>query len=160
MAAPKTAKSTKDQVKVLVRNKRAYHDYLVEQKFEAGIVLQGSEVKSLREAHAVLGDAYVFVRNGEAWIGQLSITEYAWANRWNHTPKRERKLLLHRREIDKIDEATAQKGMTALPLQIYLRNGRIKAEIGICRGKKVHDKREDARKRDATREIEMALKRR
>ncbi len=160
MAAPPKKKSDQEEIKVILRNKRARHDYFVEQTFEAGLVLQGSEVKSLREAKAVMGDAYVGVRNNEAWLYQLSISEYAWANRFNHAPKRDRKLLLHRREIDKIDEATAQKGMTALPLELYLKSGKIKVLIGICRGKKVFDKREDSRRKTADRETAQAMKRR
>ncbi len=155
MSAPAT-----DERKILVRNKKARHDYFVEDTIEAGLVLQGSEVKSLREARAVIGDAYANVRNGEAWLLQMQITEYPWANRWNHEPKRERKLLLHRREIEKLDEATSEKGYTVLPLEVYLKNGRIKVMLGICRGKKQYDKRHESRKRDAQREVEAALKRR
>src|SRR5262245_36657060 len=109
-----------DDIKVLLRNKRARHDYFVDETMEAGMVLLGSEVKSLRDAKAVISDAYVMVRNSEAWLINLQVQEYAWANRFNHMPKRDRKLLLHRREIDKLDEATAVAGMTALPLEIYL----------------------------------------
>jgi SsrA-binding protein len=145
---------------VLLRNKRARHDYFVEETVEAGLVLEGSEVKSLREARAVLGDAYVQVRRGEAWLSQLTITEWPFANRWNHAPRRERKLLLHRREIDKLDAAVAQKGYTILPLEVYLKRGRIKVLLGLCRGKKLYDKRQDSRRRDAQREVESALKRR
>lgn len=152
-------KPATDEKKVLVRNKKARHDYFVEDTLEAGIVLVGSEVKSLREARAVIGDAYAYVRNGEAWLLQMQITEYPWANRWNHEPKRERKLLLHHKEIVKLDEKTAQEGYTALPLEVYLKNGKIKVLIGICKGKKQYDKRQDARKRDAKREVDQALKR-
>src|SRR5579883_874081 len=106
----------KEDKKVLLHNKKARHNYFVEDTMEAGLVLQGSEVKSLREARAAIGDAYAQVRNGEAWLSQLQITEYPWANRWNHEPKRERKLLLHRREIEKLDDATMREGYTALPL--------------------------------------------
>jgi SsrA-binding protein len=149
-----------DEVKVLLRNKKARHDYFVEQTFEAGVVLQGSEVKSLREAKGVISDAYGMVRNGEAWLVNLQVTEYPWANRWNHSPKRDRKLLLHKREIEKLDAASAQQGYTLLPLEIYLKKGRIKVLLGVCRGKKQHDKRQDARRRDAEREVQAALKRR
>jgi SsrA-binding protein len=150
----------KEEVKVLLRNKKARHDYFVEDSMEAGLSLLGSEVKSLREARAVISDAYVMVRHGEAWLVNMQVTEYPWANRWNHEPKRDRKLLLHRREIDKLDEATAQAGMTALPLEVYLKKGRIKVLVGICKGKKHYDKRQEARRRDAAREVEAALKRR
>src|SRR5262245_49964746 len=158
-AAPKPKKGD-EEIKVLLRNKRARHDYFVEQTMEAGMVLTGSEVKSLREAKAVLSDAYVMVRKGEAWLINLQVQEYAWANRFNHLPKRDRKLLLHRREIDKLDAATGEQGMTALPLEIYLKNGRIKALVGICRGKKEYDKRHEQRRKEAQREVAAALKRR
>ena len=114
---------TKDDKKVLLRNKKARHDFFVEWTVEAGLALQGSEVKSLREARGVISDAYAMVRNGEAWLVNMQVTEYPWANRWNHEPKRDRKLLLHRREIKKLDEATAEQGYTILPLEIYLKRG-------------------------------------
>jgi SsrA-binding protein len=159
---PKSPKSQKgdDEIKVLLRNKRARHDYFVEQTMEAGMVLTGSEVKSLREAKAVLSDAYVMVRKSEAWLINLQVQEYAWANRFNHLPKRDRKLLLHRREIEKLDAATSEQGMTALPLEIYLKNGRLKVLVGVCRGKKEYDKRHEERRKEAQREVEAALKRR
>jgi SsrA-binding protein len=150
----------KQDVKVLLRNKKARHDFFVEWTVEAGLVLQGSEVKSLREARAVMSDAYAMVRNGEAWLINLQVTEYPWANRWNHEPKRDRKLLLHQREIGKLDDATAQQGYTILPLEVYLKNGRIKVLLGVCKGKKLHDKRQDAKRRDAQREMEAAIRRR
>jgi SsrA-binding protein len=155
MAAPDD-----DGKKVLLRNKKARHDYFVESSMEAGMVLQGSEVKSLREARAVLSDAYAYVRNGEAWLINMQITEYPWANRWNHEPKRDRKLLMHRREIDKLDQALTERGYTALPLEVYLKGGKIKVLIGVCKGKKQYDKRQDQKRRDADREVQAALKRR
>lgn len=154
------AKKTEDK-KVLLRNKRARHDYFVEWSVEAGLVLQGSEVKSLREAKAVMSDAYAMVKNDEAWLINLQIAEYPWASHWgNHAPKRDRKLLLHRKEIEKMSEASAQQGYTLLPLEIYLRGGRLKVEIGVCKGKKQHDKREDQKRKDAQREVEAAMRRR
>jgi SsrA-binding protein len=150
----------KDDVKVLLRNKRARHDYFVEWSVEAGVSLVGSEVKSLREAKAVMSDAYATVKNGEAWLINMQITEYPWANRWNHEPKRDRKLLLHRKEIEKLDAASAQQGYTLLPLEVYLKKGRIKVEIGVCKGKKQYDKRQDQKRKDAAREVEAALRRR
>src|SRR3954470_8194757 len=125
-ASKKGSSKGDDDIKVLLRNKRARHDYYVEQTMEAGMVLTGSEVKSLRDSKAVISDAYVMVRKGEAWLINLQVQEYAWANRFNHLPKRDRKLLLHRREIDKLDAATAEQGMTALPLEVYLKNGKLK----------------------------------
>jgi SsrA-binding protein len=150
----------KEDVKVLLRNKKVRHDYFVEWSVEAGLVLQGSEVKSLREARAVMSDAYAMVRNGEGWLINMQITEYPWANRWNHEPKRDRKLLLHKRELAKLDEAAAQQGYTILPLEVYLKGGRIKVELGVCKGKKQFDKRQDQKRKDAEREVEAALKRR
>ncbi|HEX4459088.1 MAG TPA: SsrA-binding protein SmpB [Polyangia bacterium] len=153
------AKKTEDK-KVLLRNKRARHDYFVEWSVEAGVVLQGSEVKSLREAKATMSDAYAMVRHGEAWLVNLQINEYAWANYFNHPPKRDRKLLLHRKEIEKLDEASMREGYTLLPLEIYLSKGRIKVEIGVCKGKKQHDKREDQKRKDAQREVAAAMRNR
>jgi SsrA-binding protein len=153
-------KSKDDDVKVLLRNKKARHDYFVERTIEAGLVLQGSEVKSLREAKAVMSDAYAMINNGEAWLVNFQVTEYPWANHWNHAPKRDRKLLLHRREIEKLDEASSQAGYTLLPLEVYIKNGRIKVLIGVCKGKKQYDKRQDQKKKDAQREVEAALRRR
>jgi SsrA-binding protein len=150
----------KEEVKVLLRNKKARHDYFVEETMEAGMVLTGSEVKSLRDARGVISDAYVMVRHGEAWLVNLQVSEYLFANRWGHAPKRDRKLLLHRREIDKLDEATSEAGMTALPLEIYIKSGFLKVLVGICKGKKTYDKRQEQRKKDAAREVEAALKRR
>jgi SsrA-binding protein len=148
-----------EEHQVLLRNRRARHDYTVEETLEAGLVLQGSEVKSLRESRAVLGDAYAMVRGGEAWLVNLSIAEYPWANRWNHEPTRDRKMLLHKREIEKLDKASAQKGYTLLPLELYLKSGRMKVLIGICRGKKQQDRRQDEKRREAEREMEAALRR-
>lgn len=153
------AKKTEDK-KVLLRNKRARHDYFVEWSVEAGVVLQGSEVKSLRDAKATMSDAYAMVRHGEAWLVNLQINEYAWANYFNHAPKRDRKLLLHRKEIEKLDEASMREGYTLLPLEIYLSKGRIKVEIGVCKGKKQHDKREDQKRKDAQREVAAAMRNR
>ncbi len=146
-----------DDKKVLLRNKKARHDYFVEEQVEAGIALVGSEVKSLRDAMASIGDAWADVTNGEMWLHQLQINEYPWANRWNHQPKRDRKLLLHRREIDKLGSAVAEKGYTLLPLEIYLKGGRVKVLLGLCRGKKQHDKRQAERERESKREIDRAM---
>ncbi len=150
----------KEDVKVLLRNKKARHDYFVEWTVEAGVSLQGSEVKSLREAKAVMSDAYATVKNGEAWLINMQVTEYPWANRWNHEPKRDRKLLLHRREIEKLDEASSQAGFTILPLEVYLKQGKIKVLHGVSKGKKQYDKRQEQKRKDAAREVEAALRRR
>lgn len=154
------ADAKKEDVKVLLRNKKARHDYFVEWTVEAGVSLQGSEVKSLREAKAVMSDAYATVKNGEAWLINMQVTEYPWANRWNHEPKRDRKLLLHRKEIEKLDGAASQQGYTLLPLEVYLKQGKIKVLLGVCKGKKQYDKRQDQKRKDAAREVEAALRRR
>ena len=146
------------EVKSLLRNKKARHDYTVEDELEAGVSLMGSEVKSLREGRAVMTDAYVFVKNGEAFLSQLQISEYPWANIWNHAPKRDRKLLLHKKEITKLDEKAAREGYTLIPLDIYLRQGRIKVLVGVCKGKKTYDKRQTERAKTANREVQAAMK--
>ena len=145
--------------KVIARNKKARHDFFVEETYEAGLALVGSEVKSLRAGKAVIADGFVTVKNGEAWLLNMQIAEYPWANRFNHAPKRDRKLLLHRREIEKLHAATARQGYTALPLELYFKSGRVKILVGVCRGKKQFDKRHDARRRDVERELDQAMKR-
>jgi SsrA-binding protein len=146
-------KKPTDDIKVLVRNKKARHDFHVEKTIEAGIQLRGSEVKSLRDAHATISDAYAIERNGELWLLQLQINEYPWANYFQHEPKRERKLLLHKREIEDLGGAVQAKGYTLLPLELYLKNGKVKVLLGLCRGKQQHDKREASKERTAKREI-------
>jgi SsrA-binding protein len=153
------AAQPKEETKVLLRNKRARHDYLVEDELEAGIALLGSEVKSLREGRAQLTDAYATPEGQEMLLMQMQISEYPWANRWNHEPKRPRKLLLHRREIERLREAVQRSGYTLLPLEVYLRKGRVKVLLGVCKGKKQYDKRQDERTKDASREMERALRR-
>jgi SsrA-binding protein len=153
------AAAPKEETKVLLRNKRARHDYLVEDELEAGIALLGSEVKSLREGRAQLTDAYAAPEGNDLILQQMQISEYPWANRWNHAPKRPRRLLLHRREIERLREAVQRSGYTLLPLEVYLRKGRIKVLLGLCKGKKQYDKRQDERAKDASREMERALRR-
>ena len=162
MARPKagTAKPSDDAVKILVRNRRALHDYAIEDRIEAGIALMGSEVKSLRDQRASLSEGYVAVRGGEAWLVGVQINEYPWAHQQNHAPTRERKLLLHRREIGKLDSKLTLKGYSAVPLAIYLKNGRIKVEIGVGRGKRQYEKRETVKEAEAKRDIDRALRRR
>src|ERR671920_1868411 len=133
--------------KVLVTNRAALHEYHILDRFEAGIALQGTEVKSVRAGQIQLKESYVAVRDGEAWLFNAHISPYSHGNRQNHDPLRTRKLLLHKREISKLDEATAKQGMTLVPTQLYLKNGRIKVEVGVARGKKMYDKREAELKR-------------
>jgi SsrA-binding protein len=154
------AKDKPDEVKVLVRNRRATYDFAIEQRVEAGLVLVGSEVKSLREAHATLNEGWVDFRGNEAWLIGVQIQPYPWANRFNHDPFRERKLLLHRREITKLAQAVQRGGYTLVPLQIYLKGGRIKVELGLARGKARFEKRQAKRAAEADREIQQALRKR
>jgi SsrA-binding protein len=155
MARP--PKKDEDDIKVVVRNKRAFHEYEVIERIECGVVLQGTEVKSLRDGQASLEDAYAKLEGGEVWMIGSDIPEYAMGNRQNHKPKRPRKLLLHRREIEKFAGKASQRGFTLVPLRLYFRSGRAKVELAVARGKQAHDKRQAARKADADREIRRAL---
>ncbi len=147
-------------IKIVARNRRARHDYELLEKVEAGLVLSGTEVKSLRNGKANLEDAYAEVNDGEAWLVGCDIPEYVQANRMNHVPKRPRKLLLHRREISKLETKTCEKGMTLVPLSIYFKKGIAKVELSVAKGRKTFDKREAIKKQDAKREIDRALRRR
>lgn len=153
-------KAEDDGFKVVARNRRARHEYDLIEKVEAGLVLTGTEVKSLRNGKANLEDAYAAVDGGEVWLYGCDIPEYVQANQMNHKPKRPRKLLLHRKEIAKLGAKTGEKGLTIVPLQIYFKKGIAKVEISIARGRKLHDKREAIKSRDAGRDIDRALRRR
>lgn len=144
--------------KLICANKRAFHDYFIEDRFEAGIVLQGTEVKSLRGGKVNLGDAFLLVRNGEAFLHNLTISHYEFGNRQNHDPERNRKLLLHRKEIDKIYGRIREQGYSVVPLRLYLKNGLVKVELGLAKGKKLYDKREDMKKKEGQREVAQVLK--
>jgi SsrA-binding protein len=146
--------------KNLAQNRKAYHDYFIEETFEAGIVLTGTEIKSVRKGTANLRDAYARVENGEVWLHNMHISPYEQGNRFNHEPLRTRKLLLHRSEIRKMIGSVKEQGLTLIPTRLYLRNGFCKIELGLAKGKKLHDKREATKKRDANREIEKALRER
>jgi SsrA-binding protein len=146
--------------KVFVANRAAFHEYHIADKYEAGIALTGTEVKSVMQGRVQLKDSYVAVRDGEAWLFNAHISPYSHGNRENHDPLRTRKLLLHRREIDKLEEAAAQQGMTLVTTRIYLKNGRIKVEVGVARGKKLYDKRETEMRRTVERETRQQLKER
>lgn len=145
--------------KLIASNRKAFHDYFVLQKMEAGLALTGTEVKSLREAKVNLKDSYVDVYRGEAWLVGAHISPYTHGNRENHDPERRRKLLLHRREIDKLQGQIVEKGLTIVPLRLYFKAGRVKAEIAVVRGKKLFDKRESEKRRELDREAEAAMKR-
>ena len=155
------AKETEDQRKVVATNRKAYHDYFIEEKFEAGIVLKGTEVKSLRDRRVNLQDSYAGVKEGEIFLHHCHISPYSHGNLMNHDPVRTRKLLLHRKEINKLLGKTQQKGLTLIPLRIYFsERGRAKVELGLAKGKKQHDRRESIKAREAGREVERAIKER
>ncbi len=148
-----------DGTKLIVSNRKARFDYFLDDRYEAGLVLAGTEVKSLRDGKGSLVEAWVKVDDGgEAWLMQAHIPEYAFGNRNNHDPTQPRKLLLHRREIDELAHAVAAKGVALVPLRLYFRNGRVKLEFAVGRGKNVADKRQTSKERDAKREIERAMK--
>jgi len=150
-----------DGTKLIVSNRKARFDYFLDDTYEAGLVLVGTEVKSLRGGKGSLVEAWVKVEpNGEAWLMQAHIPEYEYGNRNNHDPVRPRKLLLHKRELERLHKAVATKGVTLVPTRLYFKDGRAKLEFAIGRGKNVADKRQTAAKRDAQREIERALKQR
>jgi SsrA-binding protein len=145
-------------IKVITKNRRATFDYQLTDRFEAGLVLTGTEIKSIRRHHVSLQNSYVQAREGELWLLDANIAPYEHGNRENHEATRPRKLLLHRREIQKILDALATKGLTAIPTMLYLKDGRAKIEIALGRGKKLRDKRHDIAKRDAERQVERALR--
>ena len=144
--------------KLITENRRARHDYHLLERVEAGIQLTGTEVKSLREGGVQLGQAYAEIREGEAWLVGASIPEYAQGNLQNHRPERDRKLLLHRREIDSLEGMVREKGLTLVPTRLYFKDGRVKIELAVARGKERIDKRRDLAERDARRQIERELK--
>ena len=144
--------------KLIASNKKALHDYFVLQKFEAGIALTGTEVKSLRGGKANLKDSYVTLKDGEAFLFGAHISPYTHGNIENHDPERTRKLLLHRRELEKLKKETTEKGLTVVPLRLYFKGAKVKAEIAVVRGKKQYDKRETEKKREADRETAAAIK--
>ncbi|NWF78062.1 MAG: SsrA-binding protein SmpB [Chloroflexi bacterium] len=145
--------------RVITVNRKAYHDYHIQESFEAGIVLKGSEIKSIREGKVNLSDAYAKPENGELWLYNSHIASYDAASYNTHEPTRPRKLLLHRKEIDILAGKVVQKGLTLVPLKLYIKHGVAKVELGVARGKKAYDKREAIARRDAEREVERALKR-
>lgn len=142
----------------LVSNRRATHDYQILETFEAGIVLQGTEIKSIRDNGCSLQESYIKVFKGETWLIGCSIAPYRFGNIHNHEEKRERKLLLHKREIEKLRTSVQEKGLTIIPLAMYLKNGRIKVRIGIAKGKKTFDKRADIKAKDEKRKMQQVLK--
>ena len=146
--------------KPLAANRAAFHNYHISNKYEAGIAFTGTEVKSVMAGRIQLKESYVGVRNGEAWLFNAHISPYSHGNRENHEPLRTRKLLLHRREIDKLDEASVKQGMTLVATRVYMKNRHIKLEVGVARGKKLYDKRETEMRRTTDREARAQLKER
>jgi SsrA-binding protein len=155
--AHKAKKDDEDGIKVICRNKRAFHEYIVLDRLECGLVLTGTEVKSLREGSGGLEDAYAKIEDGELWLLGSDIPEYAMGNRMNHKPKRPRKLLLHRRELEKFAGKASQRGFTLVPLRMYFKQGRAKVELAVAQGKQLHDKRQTQKNAEAKREIRKAM---
>ncbi|WP_211328188.1 SsrA-binding protein SmpB [Thermodesulfitimonas autotrophica] len=145
-------------VKVVCENRKARHDYFILETFEAGIVLTGTEVKSLRAGRGNLKESYARVENGELWLYDMHISPYEQGNRFNHEPKRPRKLLMHKGEIMRLWGRTREKGLTLVPLRCYFKDGRAKVEIALAKGKKLYDRREEIAAREAKREVERALR--
>ena len=144
--------------KLIAQNKKAFHDYHIEEKFEAGIVLTGTEIKSIRAGKVNLRDSFAQVRRGEVTLHNMHVSPYEQGNRFNHEPLRTRKLLLHRDQINKLIGAIKEKGYTLVPLKVYLKNGLAKVEVALAKGKKEYDKRESIKQKDAQREIAKAIK--
>ncbi len=159
MADKHKADKEDGDIQPICRNKRASHEYEIFDTLECGLVLTGTEVKSLRDGFGSLDDAYAKIEEGELWLINSDIPEYSMAHRFNHKPKRPRKLLLHRREIAKFAGKASQQGFTLVPLKMYFKMGRAKVELAVARGKKLHDKRQDQKTAAAKREIRQAMRR-
>ena len=145
-------------IKVIAQNRKAFHDYFVEEKVECGIALFGTEVKSIRQGKVNLKESWAQVRKGEIWVEGMHISPYEQGNIFNRDPLRAKKLLLHRNEIRKLDGQVMRQGFTLIPLELYLKNGRVKMQLGLCKGKQLHDKRESIARKDADKEIRRMLK--
>ena len=155
--AKKGSQSDKADVKSLAQNRKARYVFQIAETLEAGVMLAGSEVKSIRDGKVTLVDAFADIHNGEAWLHQMDVGVYAFAHARNHEPRRKRKLLLHRGEIDRLIGKVREKGYTLVPLSLYEKNGKVKVELGLAHGKEQHDRREDTKKREAQREIDRAM---
>lgn len=147
-----------EPMKLVANNKKAYHDYFIEEKFEAGIVLHGTEVKSMRMGKCSIKEAFIRIENGEMFVYGMHVSPYEKGNIFNKDPLRVKKLLLHKHEINKLTGQVAEKGYTLVPLQVYFKDGKAKVEIGLAKGKKLYDKRQDIAKKDQRREAEKELK--
>ncbi|WP_058306782.1 SsrA-binding protein SmpB [Gracilibacillus massiliensis] len=148
----------KNQSRVIAQNKKANHDYFIEETYEAGLVLQGTEIKSIRAGRVNLKDSFATIKQGEAYINNMHISTYEQGNRYNHEPTRARKLLLHRKQIDKLIGESKQAGYSIIPLKVYIKNGFAKVLIGLGKGKKKFDKREDLKQKQAKRDMDRAIK--
>ncbi len=156
--AKEVSPTEKKGIKIAAQNRKAYHDYFVEEKYEAGIELFGTEVKSVRAGTLNLKDSYCTIKDGELFVQSMHISPYEKGNIFNRDPERTRRLLMHKREIRKLLALVKQDGYTLVPLSVYFRDARVKVEIGLCKGKKNYDKRDSAAKRDAAREMDRAMK--
>jgi SsrA-binding protein len=155
-----TTKEAPAADRVVTQNRRAFHEYFIEEQLETGIVLTGTEIKSVREGKITISEAYVRVDDGELWLIGSHITPYSHGSYTNHDPDRPRKLLAHRREIERLRQSTEQRGMTLVPVRVRLKDGRAKVDVGVARGKKLYDKRQSAAERDAKRQIDRAMRER
>jgi len=158
VAKKKKKKKTPEGVSVIARNRKARHEYFISDTYEAGIVLTGTEVKSLRRGRANLGDSFARIKDGEIFLTNCHIAEYSEGNRYNHDPMRQRKLLMHKKEISKLKIKLDERGFTLVALSMYFVKGRAKVEIGLAKGKKLYDRREDLKKRDQQRDMERAMR--
>ena len=145
-------------IRAVAQNRKAYHDYFVEEKYECGIALFGTEVKSIRQGKVNLKESWAQIRKGEVWVEGMHISPYEQGNIFNRDPMRAKKLLLHRNEIRKLDSLVMRQGFTLIPLEMYLKDGKVKLQLGLCKGKQLHDKRDSMARRDTEREIQRALR--
>ena len=145
-------------IKTVAQNRKAYHDYFVEEKYECGIALFGTEVKSIRQGKVNLKESWAQIRKGEIWVEGMHISPYEQGNIYNRDPLRAKKLLMHRGEIRKLDGLVMRQGFTLIPLEMYLKDGKVKVQLGLCKGKQLHDKRDTMAKKDTEREIQRALR--
>ena len=145
-------------IKPIAQNRKAFHDYFIEEKLECGVALFGTEVKSIRQGKVNLKESWAQIRKGEVWVEGMHISPYEQGNIYNRDPLRAKKLLLHRSEIRKLDSLVMRQGFTLIPLELYFRDGRVKVQLGLCKGKQLHDKRDSMAKKDSDREIQRALR--
>lgn len=145
-------------IRIIAQNRKAFHDYFVEEKYECGIALYGTEVKSIRQGKVNLKESWAQIRGGEVWVEGMHISPYDQGNIFNRDPLRAKKLLLHKSEIRKLDSLVMRQGFTLIPLELYFRDGRVKMQLGMCKGKHLHDKRESIARKDSEREIQRALR--